>query len=374
MVLDLFLAGAAVLWLSVFGYPIALAAMCRRRRLPTTDVTLPAIAIVVPTLNEEPLIAGKLADLALTDYPPDRRTVVVVDGGSTDRTCALVEATDRPAGTLRLLRLEGSAGQADQVARALAGLTHEIVVVTDADARLDPACIRELVRELLLDPRLAVAGALVRPHTTLLEERLYWWVLNHLWWLEGEALSSSMVSGACYAVRASTVRPGCRDARALDVNLAAGAAGRGLAARLCRSARATEVRVPQSARDFLRFRRRQGRGYLHEILPRPDRTAPVRWHVARAMRLWHLLVAPAMALALALAAVLLLATPHWHWPVIALLAFAVPGLALLSASGLFGGALPWWRIGLAAARLLVLTWLALLVLAPGRPLRREQAA
>jgi len=374
MVLDLFLAGAAVLWLSVFGYPLALAAMCRRRRSPATEAVLPPIAIVVPTLNEEPLIAGKLADLALTDYPIDRRTVVIVDGGSTDRTCELVEREAALAGTLRLLRLHRSTGQADQVGQALAELPHEFVVVTDADARLDPGCIQELVRELLRDPGLAVAGALVRPQTALLEERLYWWALNHLWWLEGEALSSSMVSGAGYAVRAATVRPGCRDARALDVSLAASAAGRGLAARLCRGARATEVRVPQSAREFVTFRRRRGRGYLHEILPRPGRRAPLRWRVARAMRLWHLLVAPGMALALALAAGGLLATEHWRWPLLALLAFTLPVLALLGAAGLLAGPHPWWRVGFAAARLLVLTWLALLGLAPGRPLRREQAA
>jgi hypothetical protein len=32
MVLDLFLAGAGVLWLSVFGYPLALADLARGRR------------------------------------------------------------------------------------------------------------------------------------------------------------------------------------------------------------------------------------------------------------------------------------------------------------------------------------------------------
>ena len=374
MVLDLFLAGAAVLWLSVFGYPLALAAMCRRRRTAPTEVTLPAIAIVVPTLNEEQLIAGKHADLALTDYPAGWWTAVVVDGGSTDRTCDLVEREMRAGGAVRLLRLPRSAGQADQVCQALASLPHDIVVVTDADARLEPGCIQQLVRELLLDPGLAVAGALVRPHTALLEERLYWRVLTHRWWLEGEALSASMVSGACYAVRASTVRPGSRDARALDVRLAASAAGRGLGARLCRAARAMEVRVPQNAREFVTFRRRRGRGYLHEILPRPGRRAPLRWRVARAMRLWHLLGAPAMALALALAAARLLATEHWRWPLLALIAYGLPVLALLGAAGRPAGGPPWWRLWVAAARLLVLTWLALLALVPARPLRPEPTA
>jgi hypothetical protein len=147
-----------------------------------------------------------------------------------------------------------------------------------------------------------------------------------------------------------------------------------MGARLCRAARAMEVRVPQNAREFVTFRRRRGRGYLHEILPRPGRRAPLRWRVARAMRLWHMLVAPVMALALALAAASLLATEHWRWPLLALLAYSLPVLALLGTAGRLTGRPPWWRLGVAGARLVVLTWLALLALVPGRSLRPEPTA
>jgi hypothetical protein len=183
-----------------------------------------------------------------------------------------------------------------------------------------------------------------------------------------------MVSGACYAIRASAVYAGCGQARALDVSLAAGASSRGLGARLCRRAGATEVRVPQSAREFVAFRRRRGGGYLEAILPAPGRRAPLRWRVARAMRLWHLLVVPRMALALAVPAALLLGTADWAWPLAALFAFVGPAIVLLGAAGVLEGRHPWWRAGLAAARLIVLTWLALLALAPARPIPPEQTA
>jgi hypothetical protein len=337
-------------------------------------VDLPAIAIVVPTLNEERLIAGKLADVARTDYPGDRHIVVVVDGGSLDRTCDVVEREMALGSPVRLLRLTGSSGQADQVGHALSQLPHEIVVVTDADAILDPTCIRELVCELLGDPELALAGAVVRPQSGLLEERLYWSALNRLWWLEGEALSSATVSGACYAVRARTVLPRCREARALDVSLAAAAAARGLAVRQCRKARATEVRAPQSAREFVTFRRRRGRGYLDEILPATASGAPLRWRVARAMRLWQLLVAPRVALGLVALAALLLATPHWQWAVLMLVVFAAPALALLGAAPRLGRHETWWRRSLAAGRLLMLTWAALLALSPSPRVRPGEVA
>jgi hypothetical protein len=92
------------------------------------------------------------------------------------------------------------------------------------------------------------------------------------------------------------------------------------------------------------------------------------------MRLWHLLVVPRMAAALALPALALLSTPHWEWPLMALLAFLGPALVVLGAAGASEGARPWWRSGLAAARLVALTWMALLPLAPLRPLPPERPA
>jgi hypothetical protein len=81
-----------------------------------------------------------------------------------------------------------------------------------------------------------------------------------------------------------------------------------------------------------------------------------------------------MAAALALPAALLLATPHWAWPVAAVAAFVAPAVVLLGTAGVLEGRHSWWRAGLAAARLIVLTWLALLALAPARPLPPEQTA
>jgi cellulose synthase/poly-beta-1,6-N-acetylglucosamine synthase-like glycosyltransferase len=373
MIHHLFVTGTVVLWLSTLGYLLVLAALRRRQRALPAPSTLPDIAVVIPTLNEERLIAAKLDDLARTDYPRERVTVLVVDGGSTDATCTLVEQAMARTSGLRLMRVAHPRGQADQVCQALEALPHEVVVVTDADARLEPSCMRELVLELARDPQLAVAGALVRPETTLLEERLYWWALTRLWWLEGEALSAAMVSGACYAVRASAVRPRSRDSRALDVSLAAGASARGMAARLCRAARATEVRAPRSPREFVRFRRRRGAGYLDEIRRAPGASAPLRWRVARAVRLWQMRVVPWIALALALAAPVLLGTPRWGWPLLAAAAFLLPVAGLLAVSDTMDDAPSWWRLALGAARALALTWLALALLRR-QPLAPEQAA
>jgi cellulose synthase/poly-beta-1,6-N-acetylglucosamine synthase-like glycosyltransferase len=368
VLLVLFLAAATVLWLSVFGYLVALGVVAfTRPRAGTLPTTYPEIAVVVPTLNEESFILPKLRDLQRTDYPRDRTTVIVVDGGSADRTTALVQQEIDTGAAIHLLRLDGARGKTDQINHALALLRQDFVVVTDADAALDSACIRELVGVLLHDPATAVVGATVRPASALLEERMHWWFLNYLWWLEGEVLSAAMVSGVCYAVRRVAARALPLDAACEDAHVALSAAASGLRVRLCRTAIATEVRVPQTAREFLRFRRRRGMGYRRELLRiTPRANAPAGWRVARSVRVWHFLVTPAVGAGLAVAACALLWTPHWPWPLITLVAFAAPVLLALHLSTTLAGSCPQrWRLGLAAGHLLGLTWLSLVTL--GRP-------
>jgi cellulose synthase/poly-beta-1,6-N-acetylglucosamine synthase-like glycosyltransferase len=274
MLLIGFLAAAAVLWASVFGYIALLLAMAIRSRTARspgatagrTAGELPAIAVVVPVRNEETLIAAKLADLRRTDYPANRMVTIVVDGGSTDRTAALVEAERARGAAVELVRVEGARGKAEQLNAIFDRLHPDAVIVTDVDAALDPGCIRALIDALRADPRTAIVGARIRPATSLLEERIHWWLLSSLWWLEGEALGAGAVSGVCYAIRPSAFVPLPADCTAEDIRLALDVCARGSSVRLCRTALATELRVPQTVREFLLFRRRRGGGYVRELL------------------------------------------------------------------------------------------------------------
>ena len=365
VLLILFFAVATVLWLSIFGYALLLAVIALRRRQVELGVSAcPDIAIVIPTLNEEDLILPKLADLRRTDYPSDRMTVVVVDGGSVDQTTKLIRQEIARGEPIHLVSLNGARGKSYQINHVLGILTQDIVVFTDVDSVLEPSCIRELISVLERDPNTAVAGATVRPDTDLLEERIHWWFQNYLWWLEGEVLSSAGVSGVCFAVRRETVLPLPQDAYADDVHVAFAAAARGFRARLCRKAHATEIRVPQTANEFVQFRRRRGSVYLSELLrPSKDLHPPVSWKLARLMRLWHFLVTPKVGVVLAVSACVLLGTPYWHWPLLTFAAFAAPACAALIASKTLAvEGRGWWSLNLAASRLLVLTLVSMLTM------------
>lgn len=371
MLLIGFLVAAALLWASVFGYVAVLLALAMRRGAARSASTpaaqtggeLPAIAVVVPVRNEEKFVAAKLADLARTDYPSKRMVTFVVDGGSTDRTAALVEAERARGAAVELVRVEGARGKAEQLNAILGRLHHDAIIVTDVDATLDPTCIRHLIDALRSDPTAAIVGARIRPATSLLEERIHWWLLNSLWWLEGEALGAAAVSGVCYAIRPSAFVPLPADCTAEDIRLALGSCARGFSVRLCRTALATEVRVPQTVRDFLLFRRRRGCGYIRELLRARGPAAPLRWHVVRLLRLYHFLVMPLVATAAVASGLALCASSHWYWPTMVGLAFAVPALVALFASTTLGGeGRRWWHLSFAAGRLAGLTWLSLLAL------------
>lgn len=366
VVLAAFAATGAFLWLSSFGYLIALRVFVRKGACsPLTDPALPPVAVVVPTLNEERFIEAKIRDLAETDYPHDRLSMVVVDGGSTDNTVSLAQKGAQGSHPLRVVSLDRVPSKIDQVRQALESVSEEFVVFTDADSRLEPGCLRNLVCSLLADPRTALIGASVKPDTGLLEERIHWWFLNYLWWLEGEALAAGMFSAVCYGVRRSALLallPRLREEKADDVRLAHLLAGQGMRVRLSRTAHATEERVPRTPGELLEFRERRGVKYVRALKSDlPGAVAPRGVKVARFMRLWHLLVSPVIAAALAVASIGLLLTGHWTYPAALAGAFGIPALAVIATSSNLGGR-GWERFQLAAAgvRLVLLTWLSLM--------------
>lgn len=86
------------------GYPVALRLLGRRAEAAPPepprrgfvsgagDNTLPSVTILIPAFQEEAVIADKIRNLALLDYPADRLDVVVACDGCTDRTAELARA------------------------------------------------------------------------------------------------------------------------------------------------------------------------------------------------------------------------------------------------------------------------------------------
>ena len=357
---------ATLVWFSIFGYLVLLRWKASRSAKSDEHLTSwPDIAVVIPILNEEGLILSKLSNLKQSDYPRERMSIMVVDGGSTDRTVELVRRAMAEGEEIQLVCLEAARGKAEQVSRALNLLKQEIVVVTDADALLERSCLKKLVIRLKNAPGAAMVGATVEPQTPLLEERLHWLLLNTLWWLEGEALAAASLSGVCYACRRSLVMSLSKTAISEDIHLSLLSGANGFGVHISREARVRELRVPQTLGELVQFRRRRGAGYLAELRhPPPMAGSSSGWRLARFMRLWHFLATPKMAVVLLALALFLLATPYWIEPLIVLGAFALPLLVALFSSGLRREKSNWWRLPLAAGRYLAFTLASLLTLSP----------
>ena len=139
------------------------------------------LSVIVPTLNEERLIGGQLERLAAMS---DIHEVIVVDGGSDDRTPEIVRA-HRMA---RLLAASGGRGpQMNAGARAASG---DVLLFLHADVVL-PADGGALVHSALRDPE--VVGGAFRVKTVA--DGRHGWPSRFLWLADLRSKYSSLPYG-----------------------------------------------------------------------------------------------------------------------------------------------------------------------------------
>ena len=58
---------------------------------PPAAGPLPLVTVVIPTMNEASFVGTALESLRAQTYPADRLEIIVVDGGSTDRTLEVLD-------------------------------------------------------------------------------------------------------------------------------------------------------------------------------------------------------------------------------------------------------------------------------------------
>jgi glycosyltransferase involved in cell wall biosynthesis len=116
--------------------------------------TPPTVSICIPTLNEEARIGRALASIAQQDFQREQVEVLIVDGGSDDRT---LEVASTFSDSLRLRLLHNIAGEAERgKTLALEAATGELVFCLDADAWFPSVdALKALVTPLVDDETLA---------------------------------------------------------------------------------------------------------------------------------------------------------------------------------------------------------------------------
>jgi glycosyltransferase involved in cell wall biosynthesis len=115
----------------------------------------PFVSVVVPARNAEETVGECLESLMRVDYDPERREILVVENGSTDRTGEII-------GEYAVRRLfEPRRGPSAARNRGVGAARGEIIAFTDADCIVTKSWLRALVRGFASPEVWGVAGEIV---------------------------------------------------------------------------------------------------------------------------------------------------------------------------------------------------------------------
>jgi len=94
---------------------------------------LPSFSIVVPVKNEERVIDRLLASLSTLDYPLNKREIIIVEDGSTDKTNDICVNYAKEHANVKILHKPVSNGKPSALNFGLAHAKGDIVAIFDAD-------------------------------------------------------------------------------------------------------------------------------------------------------------------------------------------------------------------------------------------------
>ena len=136
------------------------------QRHPYIDISVarwPMITVFIAAHNEEKVVAGCMAALLNTDYPPDRLKIIPVNDRSSDATQSIIDdfALRFPTRICPFHRIEGKAGKSAALKDALQFATGDIAIIFDADYVPGRGLLKQLVAPFF-DPEVgAVMGRVV---------------------------------------------------------------------------------------------------------------------------------------------------------------------------------------------------------------------
>jgi GT2 family glycosyltransferase len=115
---------------------------------PVPATSGPAVSVVVPTINQDGLLAACLHSLAVQTY--ELIEVIVVDGGSSLGSRAPAAAARPP---VRVFESPGNRGFAHACNIGVAAASGDHVLILNDDATLEPDAVAQLVRAAMRRPR-----------------------------------------------------------------------------------------------------------------------------------------------------------------------------------------------------------------------------
>lgn len=130
------------------AFLVLVGALIKSPPAPVLRAGLPFVSVVVPAKNEEAVIEATVRSLCAMDYAEDgerRFEVIVVDDRSTDGTVLILNRLVREWAIKVVQTPEGSFGKAAALNYGIAHSRADVIAVFDADARVGPDLLRQMV-------------------------------------------------------------------------------------------------------------------------------------------------------------------------------------------------------------------------------------
>ncbi len=148
-------------------------------QLKRDESFFPTITIMIPTFNEQSVIAKKLQNLSAVEYPQALTQLILVDSASTDDTLEKARRylKQQPSMTVEFFREEKRSCKSSALNSALSIARGQVIVISDADCFWPPDILTKSI-PYLADPTVgAIVGREVllnpRSTTTTRTEALY---------------------------------------------------------------------------------------------------------------------------------------------------------------------------------------------------------
>ncbi|MFH1457628.1 MAG: glycosyltransferase [Candidatus Omnitrophota bacterium] len=118
----------------------------------------PFVSIVIPVKNFERTIEKTFEYLLNVDYPRDCWEWVIADGGSTDRTIAIIKDWQKKYPFIKLVEISNSPSPGFARNKALEVVKGDFLFFTDADCAPNKEWIQEMLKHFERDPKIAAVG------------------------------------------------------------------------------------------------------------------------------------------------------------------------------------------------------------------------
>ncbi len=208
MILILFCIFLFIVFYTYLGYGILLWILVKIKESfiatdkPKLNVDLPEVTLLIAAYNEEDIITDKMSNTLLLDYPKEKLHIIWVTDGSTDSTVNRLEVYD----DVKILHKPGRKGKTAAINRSMTYINTPIVVLTDANAMLNPESIREIVTLFAKNRVGCVAGEKrvnieSKDTASSSGEGIYWRYESALKSLDYRLYSVVGAAGELYAIR-----------------------------------------------------------------------------------------------------------------------------------------------------------------------------